>query len=71
MMSVDKRTGLDLVTDETPSPVKNILAFGDNLQPLPGQYNWLEAEESYYTALASNSRFKGHVLISDLIALNI
>jgi hypothetical protein len=36
MLSIDKRTGLDLVTDRSTSQHKNILAFGDNLQPLPG-----------------------------------
>jgi hypothetical protein len=43
MMSVDKRTGLDLITDRTQSPVKNILAFGDNLQPLPGQCSVIQS----------------------------
>jgi len=34
--SVDKRTGLDLVSDVAGS-VSSLLAFGDNLQPFPGK----------------------------------
>ena len=34
--SVDKRTGLDLVSDAAGS-ASNLLAFGDNLQPFPGK----------------------------------
>ena len=41
MLSIDKRTGLDLVTDRSTSQHKNILAFGDNLQPLPGTWSTL------------------------------
>jgi hypothetical protein len=62
MMSVDKRTGLDLVTDETSSPVKNILAFGDNLQPLPGLFIKHEAMKPFYKSLTSGFKFKVYVL---------
>jgi len=35
--SVDKRTGLDLVSDVAGSANNVLLAFGDNLQPFPGK----------------------------------
>ena len=46
--SVNKRTGLDLVSEVVGS-ANNLLAFGDNLQPFPGTVHDLYALHSFST----------------------